>query len=85
MMEAVQTSKTSVNSYQPKGRYNPEDGHLHSHRREDLKSYRISDYFPVDVSFRVSEYGERETDASMNAKCEERGMFQSEDSVPTDV
>jgi hypothetical protein len=38
-MEAVQTSKTSVNWYQSTLRYNPEDGHLHTHRREDLKSH----------------------------------------------
>jgi hypothetical protein len=29
MMEAVQTSETSVNSYQSTLRYNPEDSHLH--------------------------------------------------------
>jgi hypothetical protein len=28
MMEAVQTTETSVNSYQSTRRYNPEDGHL---------------------------------------------------------
>jgi hypothetical protein len=39
MMEAVQTSETSVNLYQSTRRYNPEDGHLHSHRPENLKSY----------------------------------------------
>jgi hypothetical protein len=39
MMEAVQTSETLVNSYQSTRRYNPEDSHLHSHRRENLKSY----------------------------------------------
>jgi hypothetical protein len=33
MMEAVQTPETSVNSYQSTRRYNPEDGHLHSHRQ----------------------------------------------------
>jgi hypothetical protein len=38
MMEAVQTSETSVNSHQSTQRYNPEDSHLHSHRREKLKS-----------------------------------------------
>jgi hypothetical protein len=41
MMEAVQTSETSVNSYQCTRRYNPEDSHLHSHRRENLKSYLV--------------------------------------------
>jgi hypothetical protein len=39
MMEAVQTSETSVNSYQPTRYYNPEDGHLRSHRRENLRSH----------------------------------------------
>jgi hypothetical protein len=38
MMEAVQTSETRVNPYQSTRRYNPEDSHLHSHRRENLKS-----------------------------------------------
>jgi hypothetical protein len=28
-----------TNSYQSARRYNPEDSHLHSHRRENLKSY----------------------------------------------
>jgi hypothetical protein len=31
MMEAVQTSETSVNSCQSTRRHNPEDSHLHSH------------------------------------------------------
>jgi hypothetical protein len=31
MMEAVQTSETSVNSNQSTRRYNPEDGHLQYH------------------------------------------------------
>jgi hypothetical protein len=39
MMEAVQTSETSVNSHQSTRRYNPEDSHLHSHRRGILKSH----------------------------------------------
>jgi hypothetical protein len=38
-MEAVQTFETLVNSYQCTRRYNPEDGHLHTHRRDNLKSY----------------------------------------------
>jgi hypothetical protein len=38
MMEAVQASETLVNSYQSTRRYNPEDSHLYSHRRENLKS-----------------------------------------------
>jgi hypothetical protein len=39
MMEPVQTSETFVNSHQSTRRYKPEDSHLHSHRRENLKSY----------------------------------------------
>jgi hypothetical protein len=38
MMEAVQTSETLVNLHQSTRRYNPEDSHLHSHRRQNLKS-----------------------------------------------
>jgi hypothetical protein len=37
-MEAVKTSETLVNLHQPTRRYNPEDSHLHTYRREDLKS-----------------------------------------------
>jgi hypothetical protein len=37
MMEAASTSETFVN-YQTTRRYNPEDSHLHSRRRENLKS-----------------------------------------------
>jgi hypothetical protein len=39
MMEAANTSETLVNFYQTTRRYNPEDSHLHTHRRENLKSY----------------------------------------------
>jgi hypothetical protein len=39
-MEAVQTTVTSVNSYQSTRCYNPEDSHLHGHRSENLKSHR---------------------------------------------
>jgi hypothetical protein len=31
--------ETSVNFYQTTRRYNPEDSHLRTHRRENLKSY----------------------------------------------
>jgi hypothetical protein len=41
MMEAESTCETSVNFYQTTRRYNPEDSHLHSRRRENLK-YRIN-------------------------------------------
>jgi galactose-1-phosphate uridylyltransferase len=42
MMEAARTSETLVNVYQTTRRYNPEDSHLRTHRRENLKSYLIS-------------------------------------------
>jgi hypothetical protein len=38
MMEAARTSETLVNFYQSTQRYNPEDSHLRTHRRENLKS-----------------------------------------------
>jgi hypothetical protein len=41
MMEAARTSETLVNFYQTPRRYNPEDSHLRTHRRENLKSYFI--------------------------------------------
>jgi hypothetical protein len=39
MMEAARTSATLVNFYQTTRCFNPEDSHLHTHRRENLKSY----------------------------------------------
>jgi hypothetical protein len=39
MMEAANTSETSVNFYQTTGSNNPEDSHLHTRRRENLKSH----------------------------------------------
>jgi hypothetical protein len=39
MMEAAMTSETLVNFYQITRRYNPEDSHLRTRRRENLKSY----------------------------------------------
>jgi hypothetical protein len=38
MMEAARTSETSVHFYQTTRRYNPKDSHLHTRRRENLKS-----------------------------------------------
>jgi hypothetical protein len=40
-MEAARTSETLLNFYQTTRRYNPEDSHLRTHRRENLKSYLI--------------------------------------------
>jgi hypothetical protein len=39
MMEAARTSETLVNFYQTTRCSNPEDSNLHTHRRENLKSY----------------------------------------------
>jgi hypothetical protein len=39
MMEAARASETLVNFYQTTRRYNPEDSHLRTNRRENLKSY----------------------------------------------
>jgi hypothetical protein len=39
MMEAARTSETLINFYQTTLRCNPEDSHLHTHRRENLISY----------------------------------------------
>jgi hypothetical protein len=47
MMEAARTSETSVNFYQTARRYNPEDSHLRTHRRENLKSDIIA--FSLDT------------------------------------
>jgi hypothetical protein len=39
MMKAARTSETLVNFYQTTRCYNPDDSHLHTRRRESLKSY----------------------------------------------
>jgi hypothetical protein len=39
MMEAARTYVTLVIFYQTTRRYNPEDSHLRTHRRDNLKSY----------------------------------------------
>jgi hypothetical protein len=41
MMVAASTSETSVNFYHTTRRYNPEGSHLHTRRRENLKSHNI--------------------------------------------
>jgi hypothetical protein len=38
MMAAARTSETLINFYQTTRRFNPEDSHLRTHRRENLKS-----------------------------------------------
>jgi hypothetical protein len=41
MMKASSTSETLVNFYQTTQLNNPEDSHLRTHRRENLKSYTV--------------------------------------------
>jgi hypothetical protein len=41
MMEAVSTSETSANFYEITWRNIPEDSHLHTRRRENLKSSHL--------------------------------------------
>jgi hypothetical protein len=53
MMEAARTSETLVNFYQTTRRYNPEDSHLRSHRRENLKSYYLANgyhFYTVSIN-----------------------------------
>jgi hypothetical protein len=40
MMEAASSSETSVNFNQTAGRNNPEESHLHTCRRKNLKSHQ---------------------------------------------
>jgi hypothetical protein len=40
MMEAASTSEMLANVYQTTQRNNPEDSHLHTRRRENLKSHQ---------------------------------------------
>jgi hypothetical protein len=51
MMEAARNSETLVNVYQTIRRYNPEDSHLRTHRRENLKSYLIQGYYKRNEHF----------------------------------
>jgi hypothetical protein len=52
-MEAARASETLVNIYQTTRRYNPEDSHFRTHRRENLKSYIFSSwifYFRIETA-----------------------------------
>jgi hypothetical protein len=44
MMEAAGTFETLVQLYQTTRRYNPEDSHLRTHRRENVNSYLRKDF-----------------------------------------
>jgi hypothetical protein len=50
-MEAARTSETLVNFYQTTRCYNPEDSNLHTHRRENLKSYYIECCYQRRIPF----------------------------------
>jgi hypothetical protein len=52
IMEAAKTSETSVNFYQTTQRNNPENSHLHTRRRENLKFHKI--YINNTVHFKTS-------------------------------
>jgi hypothetical protein len=43
-IKAASTSETSVNFYQTTRRYNPEDNHIHTRRRENLTSYKYEQF-----------------------------------------
>jgi hypothetical protein len=43
-MEAICSSETSVGTQRTTQRYIPEDGTLHNHRCENLKSYGVKSY-----------------------------------------
>jgi hypothetical protein len=45
MVEAANTSETSVNFYQTTWCNSPENSHLHTRRRENLKSHNIYNLF----------------------------------------
>jgi hypothetical protein len=48
-----------VNFYQTTRRYNPEDSHLHSHRRENLKSYLTLALYTIQDEYFYREDGDR--------------------------
>jgi hypothetical protein len=48
-MEAARTSETSVNFYQTTRRNNPDDVHIHTHRRENLKTQHVISSPSIDA------------------------------------
>jgi hypothetical protein len=49
MMEAARTFETLVNFYRNTRRFNPEDSHLRTQRRENLKYYTINHTIPFEI------------------------------------
>jgi hypothetical protein len=64
-MEAIRSSETSVQSTTATRRHTPEDGILHSHRRENLKSYKK--HSDVQNFFRKFYGSRRNEQMSLNA------------------
>jgi hypothetical protein len=54
--EAARTPETLVNFYQTSRRYIPEDSHLHTHRRENLKSYSV--YLLIPIHIKILKYSQ---------------------------
>jgi hypothetical protein len=56
MMEAVNTSETSVSFYQRIRRNIPEDSHLHTRLRENLESHEKKRYFTFGKHCQLTEW-----------------------------
>jgi hypothetical protein len=52
MMEAARTSETLLNFYQTTRRYNPEDRHIRTRRRENLKYYELRSFLELRTNCR---------------------------------
>jgi hypothetical protein len=67
--QSAMTSETLANFYQTRRRYNPEDSHLRTHHRENLKSYyyyclfsmvtKLWEVFFQHFTWQKSDHGER--------------------------
>jgi hypothetical protein len=57
-MQAIRSSETSVQSTTSTRRHTPEDGILHSHRRENLKSYKQKEVYKPDFPYETRKLGQ---------------------------
>jgi hypothetical protein len=65
MTEAVRTSATSATSHQSvQRRHNPQDGHLHNHRRENHKARHICKVLKLQADFATELGTEKRHDVS---------------------